>query len=170
MKRTSASTLLILAVVGGASMSLVQVALASSGRPIVTAPVTLPLALAAIGAIVVSLAIPIRRMTRGLSQDSARPTAPAGPVDPFYATRIVMLAKASALSGALLTGAGAGMIGYLLTRSVLPGVGSIAATVAAAVGAAVLLACGLVAESMCRVPPSNDDDDDDDERPARARS
>ncbi len=162
MKRTSYSALLVIGVVGGAAAGLVQLGLATSGRPILVLPITLPLALAAIGAIVVVLAVPIRRMTGG---------RPGGPVDPFYATRVVMLAKASAIGGALVVGVGAGMLAYLLTRPVVPGVESIGSAVVAIVGAAALLACGLVAEHMCRIPPDDgdDDDDDDDQRPIRIR-
>jgi len=160
MKRTKVSSLVVLAVVGGVLAALAQLALASSGRAIVVIPFTLPIALAAIGAIMISLAVPIRRMTRGASTE---------PIDPFYATRVVTLAKACALAGALLTGVGLGMVVYSLTRTAMPGVGSIASPLAAIVGAAALLACGLVAEHMCRVPPS-DDEDDDDQKPIRATS
>lgn len=167
MKRTAVSTLVVLVVVGAGAAALVQTALASGGRPIIVIPITLPLALAAIGALVVSLAIPIRRMTRYRSDPDRAPVDGRG-IDPFYATRVVMLAKASALAGALLTGVGAGAVVYLLTRSVTPPVGSIASAVGGLVGAAVLLTCGLVAESMCRVPPGEEDDDDDD-KPIRIR-
>ncbi len=162
MKRTTPASIVALFVIGAAGAALLQTALASTGRPIVAIPVTLPLALAAIGALLISLAIPIRRMTRQRS-DSDRAPARGRAVDPFYATRVVMLAKASALSGALLSGVGVGALIYLLTRSVTPPVGSIASAVSGLVGAAVLLTCGLIAESMCRVPPGDDEDDDDDQ-------
>lgn len=149
MKHTRVSTLLILAVVGGAVGSLLEIALASNGRPIVNLPITLAIALAVIGGIIVTLAVPIRRMTR--RSDTPR-------VDPFYATRIVMLAKASALTGALVAGFGIGVLAYLLTRSVV-GVGSVTQAIATILGAGVLLAAGLVAEQMCRIPPTDDDND-----------
>ena len=160
MKRTSALSLVIVAVIGGAGGWLAQLGLAASGRPIIALPLTLPLALAAIGAIVVSLARPIRRMTHGGSK---------GPVDPFFATRVVMLAKASAISGALIAGVGLGMLGYLLGRAVTPGISSLAPPIAASVGAAALLVCGLIAEQMCRIPP-RDDEDDDDDTPVRVQA
>ena len=172
MKRTSVTMLVILAVVGGIAIVLVQSALASSGRAIIVFPVTLPLALAAIGAIVVVMAVPIRRTTRRRPDRRAgaepRPATGRGPVDPFYATRVVALAKASAVTGALLTGIGAGALVYVLTASATPPVGSIASTAAGLVGAAALLTCALVAEAMCRVPPG-DDDDDDGGSPVRVR-
>lgn len=163
MKRTGASTLVVLAVIGGVLAGLLQVALAASGRPVFATAVTLPFSLTAIGAIIVSLAIPIRRMTRGTS---------SGPVDPFYATRIVLLAKAASLSGALFVGTTIALLIYLLTRSATPALGSIGLASAAVIGAVALLSCGLVAEAMCRIPPDDDDErnGDDDEKPLRVHS
>ena len=160
MRRTSVVSLIVIGVVAAAGAWMLQLGLAASGRPVLVPPFTLPLALGAIGAIVVSLAVPIRRMTRG---------SMTSPVDPFFATRIVMLAKASALSGALLSGVAVGLLIHLLTRAVVPAVGFLAPSIAAIVGAAVLLACGLVAEHMCRIPPRDDEDDDDHDKPIRVR-
>ncbi len=156
MKRTGPITLVLCAVSGAIVAGLVQVALASAGRPVVVVPFTLALALIAIGAIVVALAWPIRRMTKGSG---------SGPVDPFFATRVVMLAKASSISGSLVSGVAIGMLGYLLSRSVVPGAASTTPAIAALVGALALMTCGLVAEAMCRIPPRDDDDDD---KPLRA--
>lgn len=149
MKRTHVTTLIALGVVGAATGALVELALVANGRPIVSLPITLAIALAVIGGIVVTMAVPIRRMTRATS---------APRVDPFYATRILMLAKACALTGSLVAGVGLGVLAYLLTRSVI-GVGSVTQAIAAIIGAGVLLAGGLVAEHMCRVPPGDDEND-----------
>ncbi|MCC6270065.1 MAG: DUF3180 domain-containing protein [Microbacteriaceae bacterium] len=157
MKRTRVTTLLIVAVLGAAVGAIVELALAATGRPIIPLPVTLGIALAVIGAIVITMAVPILRMVRST-------TAPR--VDPFYATRVVMLAKACALTGALGVGVGAGVLAYLLTRSII-GVGSVAQAITTIVGAGVLLAGGLIAEHMCRTPP-NDDDNDSGREPAQA--
>ncbi|HET8896035.1 MAG TPA: DUF3180 domain-containing protein [Protaetiibacter sp.] len=149
MKRTRITTLIVLGVVGAAGGAILELLLAANGRPIASLPITLGIALAVIGGIVVTLAIPIRRMTRATS---------APRVDPFYATRIVMLAKACALTGALIAGVGAGVLAYLLTRTVI-GVSSVAQAITTIVGAGVLLAGGLLAEHMCRIPPGDDDND-----------
>jgi len=151
VKRTSAPLLVVLAVLGGIAGGLLELALSATGRAIIVLPITLAIALAAIGGIVVSLALPIRRSTRGKSST---------PVDPFYATRVLVLAKAGALTGSLGVGVGVGILVYLLTRSVVP-LGSVAPTAAVIVGAAVLLAGGLVAEHMCTIPPGSGGDDDD---------
>jgi len=149
MKRSNFASLVLLALIGGIGGGFLEAALAASGRPIVLPPFTLGIALLAIGVMVVVLALPIRRLTRGKA---------SRPIDPFYSTRVLVLAKASALGGSLLAGFGAGVFIYLLSRSVVPGVGSIAQGVATLVGAAGLLVGGLIAEHMCTIPPDDDDD------------
>lgn len=151
MRRTNIWVLVLLAAIGGVGGALLEAGLTSAGRAIILPPLTLALALALIGGIVISLAVPIRRLTRGKAK---------GPIDPYYATRVLVLAKASALTGGLLTGFGIGILVYLLTRSIVP-LGSIGSAVVTVVGAGVLLAGGLIAEHMCTIPPSDGDDDDD---------
>ena len=148
MTRTNPLHLLLLVVLGGVTSWFLEIALAASGRPVIIPPFTLAVALVLIGVIIVVMALPVRRVSRGI---------PNARVDPFYATRVVMLAKASALSGALLGGGGLGIVGYLLTRSVLPAVGSVTMAVATAVSAIVLLVAGLIAEHMCAIPPGDDE-------------
>lgn len=148
MTRTNPVTLLLLTALGAGAAWLLETVMVATGRPLVNPPVTLGVALVLIGVLVVVMAVPVYKVAR------KRPNAR---IDPFYATRVVVLAKASSLSGALLTGAGLGVIGFLLTRSVLPGVGSITMALVTAGGAVVLLVAGLVAENMCTIPPEDDD-------------
>jgi uncharacterized protein DUF3180 len=146
MTRTKPSHLLVLFVAGAGLTWLLETALAASGNAVLVPPLTLPVALALIGVMVVIMALPVRRVSRGV---------PNARVDPFYATQVVMLAKASSLSAALLVGGGLGIAGYLLTRAV-PTVGSVALASAAAGGALVLLVGGLLGEFMCKIPPDDD--------------
>ncbi len=148
MTRTRPVTLVLLAVLGGGLTWLLETGLAASGRAILIPPLTYGVALLAIGVIIVVMAVPVWRVSR------RRPNAR---IDPFYATRVVMLAKASSLSGALLAGGGAGIALYLLSRSVLPSANAVTLAFAAAVGAVLLLVGGLVAEHMCTIPPDDDD-------------
>jgi predicted membrane protein len=159
MRRTSIGAIVLLAAIGAIVGGLLEAALASAGRPIILPPLTLGIALLFIGVVVVLLAVPIRRLTRGKSRN---------PIDPFYATRVLILAKASALIGSLLTGFAAGVTIYLLTRAEVP-VNSVGPAIATFIGAACLLAGGLIAEHMCTIPPSDDDDDDEGKRVIRAR-
>jgi hypothetical protein len=157
MKRTRPVSLVLFAAIGGALVWLVEIALIASGRPVAVPPGTLALALGVIGVLDLLLAVPIRRAVR----DGQR-----GKIDPFYATRVAMLSKASSLAGSLVTGVGLGIVIFLSTRSVLA-VGSILMAVATVVGAVVLLVAGLIAEHLCSIPP--DDDDKVEDGPATVR-
>jgi hypothetical protein len=154
MTRTRPSLLLVLALAGAVAGWMLELALVSAGRPAVIPPITLGIAVGIIGVLIVVVAWPVFRVTRKVA--GAR-------VDPFYATRVVLLAKSSSLVGALVTGLVAAILVFLLTRSVLPAVGSVSMTVVTLVGAVVLLAGALVAEKMCTLPP---DDDSSKETPA----
>ncbi len=149
MSRTRATTVIALLAVGAALGILLQLALAAGSQPKFRPEYSLAVTLALIGVIVVALALPVRRVVRG-----------RGRVDPFYATRVVLLAKASALAGALLAGVGAGLLIELLLRSTAPGDDTVARTLAALGGAVVLLVGGLVGEWFCTVPPADPDDDE----------
>ena len=147
MTPTRPSALLIAALIGAIGAWLVEAALVAAGRPMMVPPLTLGVAAGIIGILVVVLAIPVSRGARHV---------PGATVDPFYATRVVLLAKASSLGGALTAGITGAVLVFLLTRSVVPAVGSVAAAAIAVTGAVVLLLGGLVAEKMCTLPPEDD--------------
>lgn len=149
MRRTRATTLIGLGLVGVVIGFLLEMWVVAGGLPVLVPPVSLPITLIAIAAVVLILAVPIRRAVLGRTKTR---------IDPFHATRVAVLAKASSLAGALLTGSGIGILAYELSRPVLPAVSSVWLAGAATFGAAVLLAAGLVAERMCTLPPPRDDD------------
>jgi hypothetical protein len=151
VKRTGAGILIIAAALGVAAGFLLDQALTASGRATFTPSVTLPILLVLLGAIVVALALPIRRATRGTL---------AAPVNPFWALRIAMLSKASSIVGAAVAGLAGGLALFLLTRPVPPSVGSLGAILATVVCGAALVAAGLYAEHLCTIRK-----DDDDEQP-----
>jgi hypothetical protein len=144
--RTRPITILTFAVLGAAAAWLLEIALIATGQTIVMPPVTFAIVLGLVGIVVLALAIPVRRAVR--SREHSR-------IDPFYATRVVVLAKSSSIAGSLLSGAGLSILAFLLTRSVVPGIGSILMAVATAGGALILLVGGLVAEFMCTIPPED---------------
>jgi 4-hydroxybenzoate polyprenyltransferase len=156
--RTRPTTVVLFVVVGAAAGWLLQVALVAMGSPAAVPPATFALVLIVIGVLVIAFALPVRRAVR--DRENHR-------VDPFYATRVVALAKASGIAGSLLAGATLAILVFLLTRSVVAGVGSILNGITALVGAIALLVGGLVAERMCSIPPH--DGDEDDRNPATAR-
>ncbi|MBU4464897.1 MAG: DUF3180 domain-containing protein [Actinobacteria bacterium] len=148
MKRTGAGILMVAAVLGVGVGFLTDQLLTGAGRPTFTPAVTLPILLVLLGALVIALAIPIRRATRGTV---------TAPVNPFRALRVAMLAKASSIVGAALGGFGLGLALYLATRAVSPSLGSWGAIIATAVCGAILVAAGLVAEHLCTIRKDDDD-------------
>jgi hypothetical protein len=80
------------------------------------------------------------------------------PVDPLVAARAVVLAKASALGGAVVGGAWAGLLGYVAPRaSTVSAAASDTAAGAVGLGCALLLVGGgLWLERCCRTPDDRD--------------
>lgn len=148
MKRTGPASLIVAAVLGGGVGYLVDQLLTASGRATFTPQVSLPILLVLLGVIVVLLAVPIYRATHG--------SAPRH-IDPFRAVRIAMLAKASSLVGAVFAGGALGLLLFLLSRPADPSVGSLSAVIGTAVGAALLVVAGLVAEHLCTIRKDDDD-------------
>ncbi len=154
MSRSKPLPLVLLALAGFAVAYGVDLALAMRGQPVLVPPASLAAGLVLIAATLVALAWPVRRAAKGEKR-----------IDPFYATRVVVLAKASALAAALLTGGAAGILVYLLTRAVVP-IGSTLTAAGTLVAAVMLLVAALVAEHFCTLPP----DDDEKEEAAAAAS
>ena len=108
-----------LAVIGGVAGFLVQLVLAAASQPKLRPEYTLAITLAASSPCSSS---PSRCRCGGRPAAAVRRH-----IDPFYATRVVVLAKASSLGGALLTGVAAGFLLELLVRSGSPSTGRLPA-------------------------------------------
>ncbi len=150
MKRTGPGILFIAAALGVAAGFVLDQSLTAMGRATFTPSITLPIFLALLGAIVIALAVPIRRATRGR----------IAAINPFWALRIAMLSKASSIVGAVFAGLAGGLALFLLTRPVSPSVGSWGPVIATALCALLLVAAGLYAEHLCTIRK-----DDHDEQP-----
>lgn len=147
MTRTTPPALVILFLGGFGLGWVTQVLLVSAGRSIILPPLSLAVVLGLLAGALVILALPVNRVARGTATRA---------IDPFYATRVVILAKASSLGGALLAGGAVAILAFLLTRPVMPAVSSTAASGAVVGGAVLLMVAGLVAEKMCTLPPKDD--------------
>jgi hypothetical protein len=150
--------LVLLAAIGAVIGFLLQLALAAASAPKFRPELTFGATLALIGIVVVVLAIPVYRATHGALRQ---------PVNSFYATRVVVLGKASSLAGSLLSGLGIGLIIEVLTHAGTTTGETVLRVLATLGGAVLLLAGGLVAEFLCRVPPRDEDDDHPDRGPER---
>lgn len=147
MKRTTAGIIVVLVVVAAVAGYLIELAIVANGGFAFAPPVSLPITLTAIAIVIVALAVPVRRRVTGKRKDR---------LDPFYAVRVALLAKSSSLTGALLSGFGAGIIAHALSLPILNS-DLLGRGIAQTVGAALLLSAGLVAERMCTLPPDKSD-------------
>ena len=148
MKRTSPGLVVLLAVLGGVAGWFIEIWRVATGQAAFVPSYALGVVLALIGVIIVIYALPVYRVVRRTATK---------PVDPFYATRVVLLAKASSLTAAILGGIGLGILVFLLSRSVIAAAGSVTMAILTTVGAIILLAGGLIAEKMCTLPPDDPD-------------
>ncbi|MFV2099513.1 DUF3180 domain-containing protein [Micromonospora sp. LOL_024] len=84
------------------------------------------------------------------------------PVNPLVVARFVVLAKASALVGAIFVGAYAGLAGWLFVQATRAAADDRPAALAGLLAAAALVAAALWLERSCRVPDRPDDEDEPD--------
>lgn len=148
MRRTGPGVLLIAAVIGLVVGFGVDQLLVASGRPTFTPMITLPVVLVGLGVIVLALAVPIYRASRGHTK---------APINPFRAVRIAMLAKASSIVGAALGGAALGLLLYVLSRPTEHDPSVVAMLIATAVCGVLLIVAALVAEHLCTIRKDDDD-------------
>lgn len=156
MTTTRVRTLLLLAGVAFALVTaLLQLRLAAGGStpppPVLTLVVT---GLMALGTLAV--AWPVRRWNKG-ARDRV--------VDPLRAARTVALAKAAAMTGAVLAGGWGALLAMALPLLAVQGQRVLVSGLAVLVSIALTVA-GLVAERWCLVPP----DDDEPGGPGRGRA
>jgi hypothetical protein len=146
VKRTSPAALIGIAIVGAAAAWLLQVGLTADGSSTFIPPATLYSVLFILAFGLLLIGRPVRRLVRGTS---------VRPVDPFFAMRVLVLAKASSLTGALLVGAAAAFLGYAASRAGSIAVPSFWPDVITGLGALALCIAGLVVEWWCRIPPQD---------------
>jgi len=149
MTRTKASTVIALVLSGGAVGWVLEVVLVSTGQAMFVPPASLAVVLILIAGVLIYLALPMFRVVRGTA---------VRPVDPFYATRVVVLAKSSSVGGALFAGGAIAILVFVLTRTVLPSFDAVLLACAAVVGSIALVVAGLIAEKMCTLPPPDGSD------------
>lgn len=152
MRRTSPVALVGIAIAGGVIGWLLQVALTTAGAPSFQPPVTLYSVLFILAFGLVLLGRPVRRLVRGSTKR---------PVDPFYAMRVLVLSKASSLTGALLVGVAVALLVWAVSRTGSFAVPAFWPDVLTGVASLALCAAGLVVEWWCRIPPEDHADQPD---------
>jgi hypothetical protein len=158
MKPTKISVVLVI-VFGVTVLSFLAVRLlVANGMAVPASPTNLLVTLAAIAVILLALTIPIWRYKASLTQYTKGPRPKR--VDPFYAVRVVLLAKASAITGSGFVG---WHLGAMIAQLSLP-VSFTAALLQNSFGlvaSVVLTIAAIVAEQICRLPDEPKDNQTD---------
>ncbi|RBP63111.1 uncharacterized protein DUF3180 [Brevibacterium sanguinis] len=144
MQRTSTSTLLLWAGVGVVLAPVIDVVLESQGLSLPGLPWFAILGMLVLSAVLLVLGYPIKRWNDG---DRTKE------IDPLQAARVAVMAKASAMTGAGLSGWYLGNAAYYFLSA--PGIRNdlAAGMLLAMVAAATLMIVGLIVESFCALPP-----------------
>jgi large-conductance mechanosensitive channel len=122
----------------------------ASGGQVPVAPLNLILTFLAIAAILAIFAAPMFRYRKELAQQRKDPAAPRPKrLNPFYAVRLVFLAKATAIAGSLFSGWQAGVIWFQISSPVTPG--SVWQNVVAFIAAIIMAVVALIIERICRI-------------------
>jgi hypothetical protein len=118
-------------------------------------PTSLPISLLALALANYLFSYPIYRYRKRLGgyKEGIRPERP----NPFYAVRVLILARSSVLAGALFAGWHAGLLIWLVSFSVAPE-NLMQSSLFGLVGAVALTIGGLVSQWNCKTPPSSDSD------------
>jgi hypothetical protein len=161
MKPTKISALISYAVATSIIGAFVAELLVRSGAPIPVSPTTLVAVLPFISVSLVTFAWPILKYRQAVrarleqaKKDATSSTGSQAPkrVDPFYAVRVALLAKSTAITGSIFSGWHAGVLIALL-GSPAPTAGLFWRAILAVAGSIAMVVCGLVVERACKVPP-----------------
>ena len=131
-----------------ASYVLVKLLL-QNGASIPVATPTVLISLPAIAIIELLIAIPIFRYRSELQKFIKSGVRPKR-IDPFYAMRVLVLAKATSIAGSLFLGAALALVFSQLSQPVVPD--SIWLNAAALLESILLIVVALVIERACKLP------------------
>lgn len=150
MKPTKVLTLLGWVIPAATAGYLYSRFVVASGGQVPVSPLNLILTFIAISAILAIFAAPMFRYRRELAAQRKSPAAPRPKrLNPFYAVRLVVLAKATAIAGALFAGWQLGVIWFQISAPVTPG--SVWQNVAALVTAIIMIVLAVIIERICRI-------------------
>lgn len=156
MKPTKISTLVANAVATTGIAYLVVTLMVGAGYAVPVSGINLVLTMPAIGLVNLVLVLPIMRYKKALADfmmgvGGRRPRRP----EPFYAVRVLTIAKASALAGAWFAGWHLGVVAVQLTNQELTE--AVWREAFGGIGSVLLVVAALIAERICRLPDDGDD-------------
>ena len=127
----------------------------ANGGAIPVSPLNILITMPAIAIVLVAMAIPMfqyRRALAALIKDPSKPNPKR--VNPFYAVRLVVLAKAIAISGAIFAGWHIGLVWLQLTSPIVPS--TTGQNAFGLLGSTVMLISAIVVERICRITDTGD--------------
>ncbi|MEN9715834.1 MAG: hypothetical protein RJA35_1301 [Actinomycetota bacterium] len=157
MKSTSAILLALVAAFAGVIGGIYGIYQVAHGLALPVARPSSLVTMPAIGIILAGLAYPIYRYrkqtlefakaaaTEGFKPAVARPKR----LDPFYAVRVLLLAKATAVASAAIGGFHVGLVILQLTTPVVAA--TVWLNVAGVIGAVLAMVIGLIVERLCKI-------------------
>lgn len=126
-------------------------------------PLSLTLSILVVAIALLILALPIYRYKRELkkileAKDVTNLKRPL-PVDPFYAVRVLLLAKASAITSAIFIGWHAGVIFFLVMAPVIARE-AVLPNLFAGIASIVLIVVAFLVQGICKLPSDSGPTDD----------
>lgn len=156
MKPTKLSMLVLISLPATIAAFFVASFMVGRGLQVPVSPANLLITLAAISAVLLALSIPIWRYRSALKQKSTqRPKR----VDPFYAVRVLLLAKASSLAGVLFASWHLGVVVFQISGAVVVQ-NLILQNALGFLASFLLVIAALITEQICRLPQDQDPDTD----------
>lgn len=146
MTHTRPTTMVIVAIIGGVVAWALDGVLSALGQPVIVPPWSWGVGLGLLGTLILAIAWPIRQRLHVTPRRDL--------VDPFYATRVVLLAKSTSVAGSVFVGAAIGVGIFFLTRPVVTE-DTLWASAGALLGAILLMVGGITAERWCTLPPGS---------------
>jgi membrane protein implicated in regulation of membrane protease activity len=156
MKPTKLSLLLLISLPTTIAAFFAASFMVGRGLQVPVSPTNLLITLAAIAAVLLALSIPIWLYRNALKQTSTqRPKR----VDPFYAVRVLLLAKASSLAGVIFASWHLGVVIFQLSGAVIVQ-GLVLKNAFGFIASVMLVIAALITEQICRLPQDQDPDPD----------
>lgn len=149
MKPTKIISLILATFLSAAATYAIVRAVIANGGSIPVAPNNLLISIPSIAVIELLAAIPVFRYRRELTKFATTGKRPKR-IDPFYAVRILALAKATAISGSLFAGFALSLVILQATLPVIPD--SIWLNAIALIESILLIVAAQIIERACKLP------------------
>jgi hypothetical protein len=132
------------------SVTLAQI-LVSIGRPFPVSPISLTVTIGLLGPVVFALTLPVRRYQKSLERFQDGKAERPARVNPFYAFRVLVLSRASALAGSGFVGWHSGLLASLAILGVAGG-SILPSLLWGLLASCALLGFAIWAEQNCKIP------------------